>query len=270
MTPVERRSGICVWRQIASYLIDRIADGEYPPDARLPTEPILAELFKVNRHTVRRAIGELRNAGLIRIEQGRGTYVQSAGIRRRSHTDVPTFLDDIPFEATFQDVSHVNLRDASVAQALGLSRRATLICVRGTLNFLDGSQAKSELFLEQKRFSGFHRSLASARYLAAAYRDYQVKSWGRAWSRILVAVGHAQADCAAAPSDARAVLRAESLYVDGESTPLHYEVIQLSLGERVCLELDGPSSAREPRPRGRNGPSADFPRLAPVSLISNS
>ena len=48
---------------------------DYPAGARLPTEAELSARFAVNRHTVRRALEELSRGGLIRVEQGRGTFV---------------------------------------------------------------------------------------------------------------------------------------------------------------------------------------------------
>ena len=36
---------------------------------------MLSERFGVNRHTVRRAISTLVEQGLLRVEQGRGTFV---------------------------------------------------------------------------------------------------------------------------------------------------------------------------------------------------
>lgn len=46
----------------------------------LPTEKALSERFKVNRHTVRRAIDELVKVGLIKRHQGKGNQVLSSAI----------------------------------------------------------------------------------------------------------------------------------------------------------------------------------------------
>ncbi len=73
---MERRGGLTLWRQIQSTLAEEIARGELAPGERLPTEPDLARRFGVNRHTLRRAMAELAEQGLVRIEQGRGSFVQ--------------------------------------------------------------------------------------------------------------------------------------------------------------------------------------------------
>lgn len=74
-TPVLRRDGVALWRQIAGRLQHDIAAGVYVPGGRLPTEADLSARFDVNRHTVRRALEELSRDGLVRVEQGRGTFV---------------------------------------------------------------------------------------------------------------------------------------------------------------------------------------------------
>jgi GntR family phosphonate transport system transcriptional regulator len=73
--PVLRQDGISLWRQIASRLQHDIGAGVYPPGGRLPTEAELSHHFGVNRHTVRRALEELSRGGLVRVEQGRGSFV---------------------------------------------------------------------------------------------------------------------------------------------------------------------------------------------------
>src|SRR5277367_4818616 len=70
-----RQPGLTLWRQISETLRQEIGGPDYPPGARLPTEAELSARFAVNRHTVRRALEELSRGGLIRIEQGRGTFV---------------------------------------------------------------------------------------------------------------------------------------------------------------------------------------------------
>ena len=66
---VERGSGIAVWRQIGESLADDIRNKLYLAGEQLPSEPELAAKFAVNRHTIRRAMGELEQSGLVRIEQ---------------------------------------------------------------------------------------------------------------------------------------------------------------------------------------------------------
>lgn len=72
---IERGSGVTLWRQIEQAIEADIVSGRAAPGERLPTEAELSARFRVNRHTVRRAMEELERRGLARIEQGRGSFV---------------------------------------------------------------------------------------------------------------------------------------------------------------------------------------------------
>ena len=42
----------------------------------MPTEAALSQQYGVNRHTLHQAVSELAEGGIIRVEQGRGSFVQ--------------------------------------------------------------------------------------------------------------------------------------------------------------------------------------------------
>ena len=73
-----RGRGIAMWRQVAEILEAGIAGCEWPAGGRLPTESELALRFAVNRHTVRQALRDLAERGLVRAVQGSGTFVERA------------------------------------------------------------------------------------------------------------------------------------------------------------------------------------------------
>lgn len=64
-----------LWREIGETLVEEIDQGVLAPGARLPADEDLAARFGVNRHTIRRALTHLQSEGLVRSEQGRGTFV---------------------------------------------------------------------------------------------------------------------------------------------------------------------------------------------------
>ena len=61
--------------QLVEHLVAAILRGDHAPDSQLPPEDKLAEAFKVSRLTVREAVKALRHKGVLRVEQGRGTFV---------------------------------------------------------------------------------------------------------------------------------------------------------------------------------------------------
>lgn len=64
------------YRQIAAILRDAIERGYVPPEGQLPSEADLSTHFGVARMTVRRALKDLRDDGLVFSLQGKGVYVR--------------------------------------------------------------------------------------------------------------------------------------------------------------------------------------------------
>ena len=64
------------YRQVADEIRSAIKRGEYPPGSVLPSQPDLARRYGLNQTSINRAIALLRSEGLIRVEHGRGAYVQ--------------------------------------------------------------------------------------------------------------------------------------------------------------------------------------------------
>lgn len=62
-----------LWRQVADDLAGEILAGEI--HSRLPNEAELGHDYGVGRTTIRRAILELSERGLVEVSHGRGTFV---------------------------------------------------------------------------------------------------------------------------------------------------------------------------------------------------
>jgi GntR family transcriptional regulator len=68
-------SAIPLYSQVRERLRERIVDGTYAPQTRLPSESEIGILFKVSRITVRQALGDLQKEGVIVKVPGKGTFV---------------------------------------------------------------------------------------------------------------------------------------------------------------------------------------------------
>lgn len=73
------RSAVPPWRQVADDLRRRIESGEFPPGAPLPSLTALEADYRVSKTTARKAIGALREAGLVESVRGWGTFVREPG-----------------------------------------------------------------------------------------------------------------------------------------------------------------------------------------------
>ena len=69
-----------IYRQLSDLLEARFVEEARPGD-RLPSEAELSEQFDVNRLTVRRALNELNQRGLIETVHGKGSFVASPVVR---------------------------------------------------------------------------------------------------------------------------------------------------------------------------------------------
>ena len=68
-------SAVPLYRQLADLLAGQIERGELRPGQPLPSELHLQQTYDVSRGTVRMAMRELRERGLVITVQARGTFV---------------------------------------------------------------------------------------------------------------------------------------------------------------------------------------------------
>lgn len=84
---IDRSDDRAVFRQVADMLREKIQRGELQPGDRLPSEADLAAHFEITRMTIRNAIQDLKNEGLVVSEHGRGVFVRAAPPVRRLASD---------------------------------------------------------------------------------------------------------------------------------------------------------------------------------------
>ena len=65
-----------VWRQVATVIADRIADGTYPVGSKVPSVVELSAEFEIASSTVQKVFAHLKTEGLIRTEVGLGSFVE--------------------------------------------------------------------------------------------------------------------------------------------------------------------------------------------------
>lgn len=92
---IDKHSPLPYYYQLREVLRDQIVSGAWPPGAQLPTEAEICRTFGVSRTTVRQALAELLNEGLIRKEKGRGSFVAEPKIRERLVERLTGFYEDM-------------------------------------------------------------------------------------------------------------------------------------------------------------------------------
>ncbi|WP_414449364.1 GntR family transcriptional regulator [Burkholderia sp. 22PA0099] len=82
---------------IARDLTDGIASGRYPVGSNLPTELELRDHYQTSRHTVRAALAELQERGLVSRRKNAGTRVESAQPRNDFRPSLASVDDLVQF-----------------------------------------------------------------------------------------------------------------------------------------------------------------------------
>ncbi len=72
---IRHNSSVPVATQVARDIEKDITAGRLAPDTRLPSEVDMSQQYGVARMTVRRAVAQLRDKGLVVTVHGRGSFV---------------------------------------------------------------------------------------------------------------------------------------------------------------------------------------------------
>lgn len=126
---VDRRSPVPLYHQVAAQMEDAIGSGALPAGAKLDNEIALADRIGLSRPTMRRAIQELVDKGLLVRRRGVGTQVVHGRVRRE--LELTSLYDDLA--ATGQHprttvlVNEVVEAPAHVADELGLAVGAPVL-----------------------------------------------------------------------------------------------------------------------------------------------
>ena len=81
--PILERSGIPLYIQVSGLVRKRLEAGEWRVGDQIPTIDMLMEQYGVSRVTMRQALTELEEQGLIERGQGRGTFVTGDATKER-------------------------------------------------------------------------------------------------------------------------------------------------------------------------------------------
>ena len=83
-----------LYERVESVLASDIADGSFPPETQLPPEEGLIERFEISRTTVRKAVQNLVERGLVEVRRGKGTFVTQPKITQEL-TELTGFVEDM-------------------------------------------------------------------------------------------------------------------------------------------------------------------------------
>ncbi len=238
--PIDRSTGVSIWRQIEERLRTDILAGLL--HHRLPNETVLAERFQVNRHTVRQAVKALAESGLVDVVHGSGTFVREdiidyqVGRRSRLAHSVAKAR-----RVGKSRVLHWTAAPAQpeVRQLLDLPEDASVLTV-DTLDVVDDKVIGVCLqYFPLPRFAGLGEVYAELGSTHRTLARFGVHEFQRRLSRVTArlpdkAVAHWLAQPVAMP-----ILYVETVYIDAHGQAIEYGISQFSsTAVQVVIEPD--------------------------------
>lgn len=241
---LNRTPGTSLHRQVFLVLRDGIAQGVYPAGSPLPKEETLVNSFGVARATVRRALADLEQEGLVRRRHGLGTFV-SGNVPRGAPAATLSYVDELKEAAQDTDVQVLSLDTGtpppSIAALLQLSGGEPAVRVRR----LRGSGGTPLMLTDSWVPEAIGRRLTVTALRGCALYQLLIDH-GVQFGRVIQQISAEAADPAKAGllqcEVSTALIRLTRLLHDKTGRPIQHLTAHLS-PQRSCILMDIPSDA---------------------------
>lgn len=228
-----------IWTTIAETLTGEIARGHYLPGDQLPTESELSARFGVNRHTLRRALAAMAEAGTVRSRRGAGVFVTARptdyalGRRVRFHQNVAASGRTPSRRLTLLETRGA---DGEEAAALHLASGAQVHVVEG-VSLIDGQPtAIFRSVFDAARFPAFLDEMGQSQSITAALSACGLTDYTRAQTRLTAKLATATQALALQLGDGAPLLRSVAVNVDAAGRPVEFGTTWFA-GDRVTLTV---------------------------------
>lgn len=165
-----------LYKQVETQILQCLADGEWKPGDKLPTEAGLARRFGVAVFTIRSGLSDLVAANILVRKQGKGTFVTRHDSQRQYHFANVFHNDGIKL---FPEREFVSFRKIAATKAISrilklrLDDHPTVFHIAGLMR-VDGKPAgTTDIVIPTKIFSGLTaRAIReSTKTLFSVYQD---------------------------------------------------------------------------------------------------
>lgn len=222
------------------HLRNNIADGHYRPGDKLPTEAALSARFGVNRHTVRRALASMQEAGLTHSRRGSGVYVTAkpteyrVGRRTRFSQNLAALGHTAQKQVLRLETRFAEEREAEM---LELAPESQVHVFEG-IGLSDNTPLS--LFvsvLPAARLPGLPQGLETTRSVTQALLGEGVSDYTRAWTRITAESANATQALHLQCREGAPLVATHSLNRAPEGWPVEFGQTWF-VGERIQLVIE--------------------------------
>jgi DNA-binding GntR family transcriptional regulator len=148
---ISRGSDVPLYVQLMETLERRIQSGELRPGDMIPSESALIEEFKVSRITVRQALANMEQRGLVYRRRGRGTFVSAPHVSQKLNREARTIVEALRERGIEPEVRIVGMEQLSapirVAELLGLKDQTVVTRLRRVYLHENAPLALVDLYL---------------------------------------------------------------------------------------------------------------------------
>lgn len=232
-----------LWKSIALVLTADIAEARYATGDRLPTEAQLAAKFGVNRHTVRRALAEMADQGLVHARRGAGVFVAATptdypiGRRVRYHQNIEAG-GQTPSKSILSLACRAS--DTREAEALQIETGA-MVHVYDGLSLADGQPiALFQSVFPADALPGLGDALRETSSVTRALERCGIRDYTRVSTRITAKLANATQALHLRVAEGAPILRTVGINAAADGRPVEYGRTWFA-GDRVTLTL-GPGS----------------------------
>ncbi|MFS4582118.1 phosphonate metabolism transcriptional regulator PhnF [Phaeobacter sp. C3_T13_0] len=234
-----------VWKSITISLTDDIAQGRYQTGDKLPPEVKLASRFGVNRHTVRRALSEMADQGLVHARRGAGVFVAGQptdypiGKRVRFHQNVAR-LGRIPAKRALS----LETRAAGPHEAEALEvEPGSPVHVYNGLSLADGQPiALFQSVFPATSLPELLDALRDSQSVTTALRDCGVHDFTRVETRITAKLATATQALHLNITEGSPILRTTGINATPDGQPIEFGRTWFA-GDRVTLTVSDDNSS---------------------------
>ena len=229
------------WQDVSAALAAKLKQRVWQPGEKLPTEPELMAMFGVGRHSIRRAVGNLAEHGLVRIEQGRGTFAHDSDrlvYRLSERTRFSQNLLEQGREPVSQTIADAEIPAPNVvATALWLPAGEPVHHLTQLALADDVPLSLSNAYFSVRRFPDLRKAKRARRSTTAIYASYGVHDYVRLKTEIAVRLPTRKEASALAQPTALPVLVMRKVDADLSGVPIGYSE-SVWAGERVQFFVD--------------------------------
>ncbi len=234
---MERQAGLTLWRFIYNALTEEIESGGFQPGSKLPSESELSQRFAVNRHTVRRALSTMAEEGLIRVEQGRGSFVEEhildylIGARTRfseivgnqARSLVGRVLSSEVIEAGPELARYLDIEEGAACYRVDTLRQAD-----------DRPITFASHHFPCNRFPELPEKLKGELSISQALASFGCADYRRRTTRVIARLPDANEATSLQQPRSRPILVTESVNVDTAGTPIEFGIARFA-SDRVQI-----------------------------------